>query len=219
MLIGSLAGLVLLLTGAVAIGVDVDGSAGEARAEEVVLGATEERPAPTAPPVTVTTQDPAAAFAAALAATQAANAATSTTTTTVPPTTTTTATTLPPPPIGAASATTSAAGVSLGLDVGPADGPRSLQGRFSARFEDSRVLRAVRIDFGDGTARPVDVVEWVCNDPGAPNLYDVVLPAHSYGAPGAYAVTVTATTAPCSPDDDDWGADSLSEVRLEIVVP
>ena len=219
MLIGSLAGLVLLMTGAVAIGVDFGGVGGdEAQAEEVVAGAIEERPAPTAPPVTVTTQDPAAAFAAALAATEAANAAT-TTTTTVPPSTTTTATTIPPPPIGQASATTTAAGVSLSLDVGPADGARSLQGHLSVGFEDGRVLRAVRIDFGDGTALTVDVVAWDCNAAGAPNPYDVALPAHAYGAPGTYGVTVAATTAACSPDDDDWGPETLSEVRLEIVAP
>ncbi len=219
MLVGSLVGLVLLMTGAVAVGADFGGSEGDAtQAEEVVLGATEERPPPTAPPVTVTTQDPAAAFAAALAASEAANAATSTTTTTTaPPSTTTTATTLPPPPIAAASATTNAAGVSLGLDVGPAEGTRSLQGHLSARFEDNRVLRAVRIDFGDGTARTVDVVAWECNAPGAPNPYDVALPAHTYGGPGTYAVTVAATTAACSPDDDDWGAETISEVRLDIV--
>lgn len=221
MLIGSLAGLVLLLTAAVAMGVDFDGSGGDAaQAEEVVLGATEERPAPTAPPVTVTTQDPAAAFAAALAATEAANAATSsTTTTTVPPSTTTTATTIPRPPIGQASATTTSAGVALRLGVESADGARSLQGHLSVRFEDSRVLRAVRIDFGDGTALTVDVVAWDCNAPGAPNPHDVALPAHTYGAPGTYAVTAAVTSATCSPDDDDWGPETLSEVRLDIAAP
>ena len=219
MLIASLAGLVLLFTGAVALGVDLDGTAGDpGQMEEVVLGATEERPPPTAPPVTITTQDPAAVFAAALAATEAANAATSTsttTTTTAPPPTTTT--TLPPPPIGAASATTNIAGVVLSLDVGPADGARSLQGHLSARVDDGEVLRAVRVDFGDGTSRTLDVVAWECNAPGAPNPYDLVLPAHTYGGPGTYAVGVTVTTAACSPDDDDWGPETVSEVRLDIV--
>jgi hypothetical protein len=225
MLIGSLAGLVLLMTGAVAVGVDFGGVGGdEAQAEEVVAGATLERPAPTAPPVTVTTRDLGAAFAAELAATEAANAATSTTTTTKPPTTTTTApatttTTVPPQPMGTASASTTGAGVALSLDVGPADGARSLQGHLSVGFEDSSVLRAVRIDFGDGTALTVDLVAWDCNAPGAPNPYDVALPAHTYGGPGTYAVAVTATTAVCSPDDDDWGAETLSEVRLDIVAP
>jgi hypothetical protein len=222
MLVGSLAGLVLLLTGAVALGVDMAGTEIDgAPAEEVVLGATEERPPPTAPAVTTTTQDPAAAFAAALAATAAANAATSTsttTTTTAPPSTTTTASTVPPAPIAPASATTSGPGVSLALEVGPAGGARSLQGRLSARFENgAAVLRAVRVDFGDGTASTLDVVAWECNAADAPNPHEVALPAHTYGGPGTYDIIVTATTAACSPDDDDWGPETGSPVRLEIV--
>lgn len=218
MLIGSMAVSVLLLTGGLAVGFEPpksDGQAAEA-APEAVLGATEPRPAPApstpAPPVTATTMNPLVAYLAT-----STTSTTTTTTTTAPPSTTTSTTS--PAPIAPASATVTAPGVTLALDVAPADGVRSLQARLSARFEDARVLRAVRVDFGDGTVLPGDVQPWECGAPGAPNPYELMLPAHTYGSPGTYAVTVVATTATCSPDDDDWGPEAHSEVRLSVVAP
>ena len=215
MLIGGMAASVLLLTAGLAVVFYGPGSGGEVEAA-AVLGADQTRPEPvpapesTAPPVTVTTQDPAAAFAALLAER-------ATTTITAPPPTTTT--TVRPAPIAAASATATGAGVTLALDVAPADGIRSLQARLSARVNDARVLRRVRVDFGDGTVRPGDVPPWECGSSGVANPYDVLLPGHTYRSSGAYVVTVVATTATCSPDDDDWGPEESSEVRLRVVAP
>ena len=215
MLVGGMTASVLLLTAGLAFVSYGPGSGGEETGVDAVLGMNETRPVPvptpeaTAPPVTATTQDPAAAFAALLAKR-------STTTTAPPPTTTTT---VRPAPIATASATTTAPGVTLALDVTPADGIRALRARLSVRVDGARVLRRVRVDFGDGTVRPGEVPPWECGSTGVANPYDVQWPAHTYRSSAAYVVTVVATTATCSPDDDDWGPEESSEVHLGIAAP
>jgi hypothetical protein len=182
-----------------------------------VLGETEERPveppaatADMSPPVLAEPSPPS-----------------TTTTSTVPPSTTTSATSQPstttsttqPRPITPASASASAPGVVLTLDVSPASGARSLELSLAARFADARVLRAVRADLGDGTVVDGKVEPWACNAPGAPNPYVLSLPAHTYRSPGTYRIRILATTAACSPDDDDWGVEQSAEVQLSVVVP
>ena len=64
------------------------------------------------------------------------------------------------------------------------------------------VLRAVHLDFGDGTATDVGVYRWACDDPKRPNPYHANGPFHTYTAAGAYTVNATVTTAACSPPGD-----------------
>ena len=64
------------------------------------------------------------------------------------------------------------------------------------------VLRAVHLDFGDGTATDVAVYRWAFDDPKRPNPYHANGPFHTYTAVGAYTVNATVTTAACSPPGD-----------------
>jgi capsular exopolysaccharide synthesis family protein len=155
------------------------------------------RPAPPAPPTTTSTTRPPA-----------------TTSTTVKATTTTTL----PPSITPASATAAGAGVSLTLEATPVR-RRSVTMRLTTGLSEGRVLRAVRIDYGDGKVVEPGIEEWACWAPGAPNPYVLTAPTRSYGATGTYSVTVTVTTATCSPDDDDWGPEENAEIRLTLSVP
>ena len=209
---------VLLLTLGVAVGFDPPGGDDAAA---TVLGVTETLLLPGAPPaapeVTTTTVNALVEYWATTTTTTAPPSTTSTTTTTAPPPTTTTA---PPAPIAAASATATDGPVTLLLDVRPAAEGRSLEGQLTARFEDLRVLRAVRVDYGDGTVLDVEVPALRCNDPAAPERYELPVPVHAYGAAGTYPLTVVATTATCSPDDDDWDPfEERSEVSITLVAP
>jgi hypothetical protein len=214
MVVGGMVGAILLLCGGLAYLEVTDRLEGEQEAV-AVLGATETRD--TAPPVTVTTQDPAAAWAALLAAAPTTTSSTTTTTTAPPQTTTTTAR---PAPIAKASAASAGDGVTLELDVVPsaAGQIRAIDSALLARFDDARVLRALHVDFGDGTAQTPEVQPWACNAPDAPDLFDLSLPGHTYGRAGTYVVRATVTTATCSPDDDDWGPETSSQVELTVVV-
>lgn len=181
-------------------------------ATATVRGLTLTRTSPTtttvpspSPSVTVTTID---AFAAALAAATPPAGSTSSTTTTSPP-----------GAITPASASSAAPGATLLLDAAPAAASRALDLRLSVHFEDFRVLRTARVDFGDGKAVDGAVQPWACGAPDAPNPYVVTVPTYAYRAPGSYVITVTATTAACSLEDDDWGPDEPAEVRLNISVP
>lgn len=225
MVVGGMAGTMLLLSGGLAFLEVADRLNGEGQAQAVaVLSATETLV--TAPPVTVTTQDPAAAWAALMAAASTTTSSTTTTTapaqtttTTAPPPTTTT--TARPAPIGKASATTTVDGVTLEVDVAPAlsGEVRSLDAGLLVNFDDARVLRAVQVDFGDGTVFGADVQPLACTAPDAGNPQDLALPGHTYAGPGSYVVKVTAITASCGAAGDEGGTQSLSEVELTIPVP
>lgn len=210
---------VVVLTIGVAVGFDAPGSGSQAvEAAADVLGAVDARPDPAEPTATTaTTLNPLAAYLA----TSTTSTSTTTTTTTAPPSTTTTTTppAAPPAALMPASATATTSAVTLELEVTPAEQTRSLRASLSARFDDSRVLRGVSVDFGDGNVVPAAVQEVECNDPAAPNPYELALPAHTYASPGTYPLTVVATTATCTPDDDDWGLEEQAEVRISMVAP
>jgi PKD repeat protein len=87
------------------------------------------------------------------------------------------------------------------------------------RFDDLRVLRTTSVDFGDGKVVDGGVQPWACGAPGVPNPYVLTVPTHTYRAAGTYTVTVSATTAVCSLEDNDLGPDEPAEVRPNIVVP
>ncbi len=144
-----------------------------------------------------------------------------TTTTTKPPTTTTTAAPAQPRPVPASSSTTVVSGVRLTLSASPpASGePRTAGFRIESEFGDVRVMRSLRIEFGDGTSLDASVVQWSCLDPAAPNPYVFVSPAHVYADPGTYTVTATVRTAPCSLPDGSELPEEWAQVRLSLPVP
>jgi len=176
----------------------------------------------TATTVTTTPVAPPAAVPVEVTTTTATTATSSTTTTTrPPPTTTTTAPPAPPRPVAATSSTAVVPGVRLTLSASPpASGePRTAGFRLESEFGDVRVLRSLRIEFGDGTTLDASVVQWSCLDPAAPNPYVFVGPAHVYADPGTYTVTATVRTAPCSLSDGSELADEWAQVRLTLPVP
>ncbi len=169
-------------------------------------------PAVAAPPETTATTTP-----------PATSPPTTTPPTTTPPTTrppTTTTTLATAKPVKASSAVAVNSGVQLKLSAAPpASGePRIAAFRLEAEFGDVRVLRSVRLEFGDGASQDSSVVQWACLDPAAPNPYVLDGPSHAYSAPGTYSVTATVRTAPCSVPDGAELAEETAQVRLTLVV-
>lgn len=175
----------------------------------------------TATTVITTPVAPPAAVPVEVNTTTATTATSSTTTTTRLPTTTTTAPPAPPRPVPASSSTAVFPGVRLTLSASPpASGePRTAGFRLESEFGDVRVLRSLRIAFGDGTTLDASVVQWSCLDPAAPNPYVFVSPAHVYSAPGTHTVTATVRTAPCSLPDGSELAEETAQVQLSLPVP
>ena len=224
-LIAAMVGGVLLVTLALALGFD---PGGDAQTMEAATGpaAGAAQPAATStssPPTTQATPPetapPAVAGATTTPSTTPAPVATSTTTPTtraaVAPTTTTTAR---PAPIAPVSATSAHPPVTLTVDLTPGEGVRALEGSLSALVADDEVLRAVRIDFGDGTVLPVAVHAWSCYHTQAPNPSVITLPDHVYGAGGTFDVTLVVTTGHCTWPDTDSGPETTSELRVTVVV-
>jgi hypothetical protein len=75
-------------------------------------------------------------------------------------------------------------------------------------------LRAVHLDFGDGSATDVGVYRWPCTDPSRPDPYTASGPSHTYTTAGAYPVTATVTTASCAPTDGSAPAEQTTTVSL-----
>jgi hypothetical protein len=165
--------------------------------------ATTAVPAVTAPPTTVPPPPP-------------------TTTTSTTATTTSTTTTTAPRPKAIRKQTTSqlVPGLQLTLTASP---PPSGEARvavfqLAAEFGDSRVLRAAHFEFGDDTGADAAVRAWGCSDPEAPNPYLLSGPAHTYGAAGTYAVTVTVRTATCLPGQEEPVSEATAEILLLLAV-
>ena len=166
---------------------------------------------------TTTTVTPAPAVTAP--PTTSRPAAPSTTTTSTPTTTTTVP--KPPKPIRRQSATQVFPGVQLTLTASaPEPGEaRTAVFRLSAEFGDTRVLRAARIDFGEGGSDDLEVFPWACWDAAAPNPYVLSDLSHIYPAGGTYAVTVTVRTASCVPGQNEPGPEATAELPLVLTVP
>jgi hypothetical protein len=161
-------------------------------------------PPPTAPP---TTRPPATA------------PPTTATTTTTASTTTTTAPKAPKA-IRRQTASQVFPGVQVTLTASPpASGAvRTAEFVVTAEFGDTRVLRVVQIDFGDGTGADADVRAWDCWDPAAPNPYVVTGPSHTYAGAGTYPVVVTVRTGVCVPGQDEPVSEETVAFSLPLVV-
>jgi capsular exopolysaccharide synthesis family protein len=179
-------------------------------------------PPVTAPPVTTMTRP-----------------AETTTTTRPKPTTTTTAkpvtTTTVPYRIAPGSATAAARGVAMTLEATPGSltdmhgRNRSVALRLGVRFTDVRVLRSVKIEYGDGKviggAQINQPSDWQggnpyeCHDPPAPTPYVLIRPARQMDRSGVVTVTVTVVTATCSTLDDDFGPEETAVIRLNLDIP
>ena len=142
----------------------------------------------------------------------------------VPPTTATSSTTttrpapLPPPALKALTKSGLFPNVQLTVAIDPpgSNAPRTGQFRVETEFGDSRVLQAVRIDFGDGSVTDGAIHQWACWNSAAPNPYLFSGPTHAYSEAGSYIVTVTVQTAACTPGDDDPG--TAETARMQLVV-
>jgi hypothetical protein len=216
---------------------------GEAPIKTAVAAETLERGSTQTADATATTVA-AESTTSTTATTVAAEPTTSTTATTVPavspppttaappttrPTTATTVTTRSTttttvsPAITAIQRQTSSqvfSGLQLTLTASPpwSGAVRTAGFQLTAEFGDTRVLRSVYIDFGDGAAADADMRAWDCWDPAAPNPHVVSGPSHTYAAAGTYRVVITVRTGLCAPGQDDPVAGNTAQLPLSLVV-
>jgi hypothetical protein len=150
------------------------------------------------------------------------------------PTTTTTTTTTASAPAGDRCGTPSGSG-DLGATRSVTEGAQTVtlevyacehyEGEFTQNFVHvdtaDAVLKAVHLDFGDGTSTDVGVYRWGCADPRRPNPYHANGPIHTYTAPGDYIVTATVTTVSCLPTDSslDERTTTVSLTTYQIAGP
>ena len=111
----------------------------------------------------------------------------------------------PPPPAGVQPdgyggyggvSTATAEGTTVTLRVYPREQYMGERVQVGLEVAGATAVRAIRLDLGDGTV--VDSPQthtWSC--PTASRRVGDGVPAHVYGAPGVYRVTVTVTAVPC----------------------
>ena len=233
---------VLIVLTVLAVGPLPGWDSGEAPIKTAVAAETLERGSTQTADATATTVP--ADTTSTTATTVAAEPTTSTTATTVPavspppttaappttrPTTATTVatrsttTTTVPSAITAIQRQTSSqvfSGLQLTLTASPpwSGAVRTAGFQLTAEFGDTRVLRSVHIDFGDGAAADADVRAWDCWDPAAPNPHVVSGPTHTYAAAGTYRVVITVRTGLCVPGQDEPAAGNTVQLPLSLVV-
>jgi len=76
------------------------------------------------------------------------------------------------------------------------------------------LLRAARIEYGNGAVDDKAPYAWQCQDPNRPHPYVVNASPHNYAAPGAYEVVATVTTAACDTNEEQTATVRMTVYRI-----